>query len=238
MFGQLIRRKIDGFRGNAPEIGLDSTIFSLSTQVPRPTENRADERLIALLPVAKIIADEWQDLCRIRNISAGGMMAETSVAREAGAPVVVELNSEQQIPGSLVWTRDTTVGIKFSENVDLREILAQRRPRIGFRPRPARLDISCSATVCVGGLYHKVQVQDVSLGGIKVHLEDRDCVGMEAVVTVESLTPVKGVVQWHRDGMAGIVFKRPLSFDDLAEWLGKRIEVASLKASTQPAPRY
>jgi hypothetical protein len=236
MFGDLIRRKLGGGRSEANEIALDAAVFSLTTDVPRPTDSRADERLLALLPVARLVADEWQDLCRIRNISAGGMMAETTARHDAGVPVIVELNSNQRISASVVWTRDCTLGIKFDQNVDLREVLANRRPRIGFRPRPARLDIRCGATVLISGLYHKTEVRDISLGGIKVILGDKECVGKDVVVTIESLRPVKGAIRWYRDGLAGIVFHRPLTFDELAEWLGKRIEVASLRASTQPLP--
>jgi hypothetical protein len=237
MFGDLIRRKIGYGQGAASEVALDAATFSLTTEVPRPTDSRADESLLALLPVAKLIADEWQDLCRIRNISAGGLMAETTVPHEANAAVTVELNSSQHIAGTIVWVRGNTIGIKFGQNVDLREVLANRRPRIGFRPRPARLDIQCTATIQIGSLYHKVEVKDVSLGGLKVYLRDRDIVGKDVTVTVESLRPIKGDVRWHQDNMAGIVFQKPLTFDELAEWLGKRIEVASLRASTQPVAR-
>jgi hypothetical protein len=237
MFGALIRRKIGIEAAPVSESALDSTTFSLTTDVPRPTEQRADERLLALLPVARLVADDWQDLCRIRNISAGGLMAETTCRHESGAAIIVELESGQQIGGTLVWVRDTTVGVKFDQSVDLREILANRRPRIGFRPRPARLEIQCAATIRINGLYHKVEVHDISLGGIKVHLHDRECIGKDVLVTVESLAPIKGTIRWHRDGMAGILFHRPLSFDELAEWLSKRIEVASLRASTDPLDR-
>lgn len=237
MFGQLIRRKTSHAPALVPEVALESMIFSLTTDVPRPTDTRADERLLAILPVAKVLADEWQDLCRIRNITAGGLMAETTSYHEAGVPLLVELNSNQRIRGNLVWTRDTIIGIKFDQNIDIREILANRRPRIGFRPRPARLDIQCSATIKIEGLYHQVEVQDISLGGIKVRLRDRECVGKDVLVTVESLRPIKGTIRWYREGMAGIVFQQALTFEEVAEWLGKRIEVASLKASTQPITR-
>ena len=49
-------------------------------------------------------------------------------------------------------------------------------------------------------------------------------------MTLESLRPIKGTIRWYKAGYAGIVFKRPLSFEELAEWMGKRVEVASLKA--------
>lgn len=237
MFGDLIRRKIGGRQAGVPELALETTTFSLTTDVPRPTDLRADARILALLPAAKIIADDWQDLCRVRNISAGGVMGEVTSPREAGVPIILELNSNQRIAGCLVWTRGTTVGIKFDQDVDLREILANRRPRIGFRPRPSRLEVNCGATVKIDGLYYKVEVCDISLGGMKVALGARQCLGKSVVVTIESLRPVKGTIRWYNEGSAGIVFDRPLGFQELAEWLGKRLEVASLKATTQPLAR-
>ena len=74
-------------------------------------------------------------------------------------------------------------------------------------------------------------VHDISLGGIKVQPIEEYCVGKNVTVAVESLRPVKGEVRWYSDRKAGIVFDQPLEFDELAEWVGKRLELASLKAS-------
>ena len=63
---------------------------------------------------------------------------------QVGEQVEVELSS-QQIPEPVVWTRDDSVGFKFDQNVDLGELLAGRKPRHGFRPRPPRLDVDCKA---------------------------------------------------------------------------------------------
>ena len=38
---------------------------------------------------------------------------------------------------------------------------------------------------------------------------------------------------WYSERRAGIVFDKPLDFEELAEWIGKRLELASLKASYQ-----
>jgi hypothetical protein len=89
--------------------------------------------------------------------------------------------------------------------------------------------VTCGATVKIGDLYHKTEVRDISLGGMKVTLNDWQCVGKPVVVTVESLRPIKGRVQWYKGNSAGIVFDKPLTFDELAEWMGKRVELASLK---------
>jgi hypothetical protein len=231
MFASLIQRKRAPSAEEA-QAAFESTTFSLTTAVPRPVERREDDRLIPLLKVAKLVSGAGERLMRVRNISAGGLMAEISECPAVGEVVSVELSS-QKIPSSVVWIRDGMVGIKFDQTVDLGELLAGRKPRHGFRPRPPRLNVECKASVRVGKVYYTVDVEDISLGGMKVAPVEEYCVGREVTVVVESLRPIKGEVRWFSDRRAGIVFKKPLDFDELAEWVGTRLEVASLKASYQ-----
>ena len=231
MFAELIRRKFGGERIEGSDAAFESTTVSLSTAVPRPAERRADERLSAMLRVGKLTdASGNEQLIKVKNLSAGGVMAICTKAPQVGDQVSIELSS-QRIPSSVVWIREDSVGLKFDQNVDLGELLAGRKPRHGFRPRPPRLDIPCKASVRVGKTYYTVDVHDISLGGIKVEPIEEYCVGKKVVVVVESLRPVKGEVRWYSDRRAGIVFERPLEFEELAEWCGKRLELASLKAS-------
>jgi len=231
MFGSLIRRKET--RLPNPEDGsFDSTTFSLSTAVPRPSERRSDERIAPMLRVAKLEGPSGVQLIRVRNVSAGGLMAEIGQPVSVGDIVTVELSS-QKIPGAVVWIRDGTVGVKFDQNIDLGELLAGRKPRHGFRARPPRLDVSCKASLRVDKTYYTVDVHDISLGGMKVEPIEEYCLGKKVVVVVESLRPIRGEVRWYSDRKAGIVFDDALSFEDLAEWVGKRLELASLKAAYQ-----
>ena len=228
----LIRRRAGSSGDGATEEAFDSTMVSLSTAVPRPAERRSDERVTAMLRVGKLCRGQGEQLIKIKNLSAGGLMALVSQVPEVGEQLDVELSS-QKIPATVVWTRDDMVGLKFDQNVDLGELLAGRKPRHGFRPRPPRLEIACKASVRVGKLYYSVDVHDVSLGGMKVEPIEEYCVGKKVIVVVESLRPIKGEVRWYSDRKAGIVFEKPLDFDELAEWVGKRLELASLKASYQ-----
>ena len=232
MFGSLIRRKPAAEKGNGGDVEFESTSVSLSTNVPRPVERRGDERVSAMLRLGKIRTAAGEQLIRIKNLSAGGLMAYTGLQPEIGEQVEIELSS-QKIPSSVVWIRDDLVGFKFDQNIDLGELLAGRKQRHGFRPRPPRLDIHCKASVKVGKIYYTVDVHDVSLGGMKVEPIEEYCVGAPVVVVVESLRPIKGEVRWYSERKAGIVFDEPLDFDELAEWVGKRLELASLKASYQ-----
>ena len=229
MFGSLIRRK------PAPSFGDDlsafeSTTFSLSTAVPRPAERRNDERVPAALSIIKLTTATGDQLARLRNMSAGGLMAEVGHPLEVGTVVEVDVHT-QKVPSTVVWTREGMVGIKFDQSVDLGELLAGRKPRHGFRPRPPRLEVNCKASLRVGKTYYTCEVRDISLAGLKVEPIEEYCLGKKVVVVVESLRPVQGEVRWFSERKAGIVFDQPLKFEELAEWVGKRLELASLKAA-------
>ena len=90
MFGTLIRRK------PAPTFGDDlaafeSTTFSLSTAVPRPTERRADDRLPAALSIIKLSAQSGEDRAALSRQSGCDRVGEPSVdsVREAGYAAAV-----------------------------------------------------------------------------------------------------------------------------------------------------
>ena len=230
MLGTLIRRKPPRSLGQQDE-AFESTSFSLSTAVPRPEERRDDPRTMATLRLAKLSQESGHEqLIRVRNVTAGGLMAELGHPLIVGEHVAVEL-SAQKIPASVVWTREGTVGLKFNQNIDLGELLAGRKPRHGIRPRPPRLEVDCKATLKLGKTYYTVDVHDISLGGLKVEPIDEYCLGKQVVVVVESLRPIKGEVRWFADRRAGIVFDKPIKFEELAEWIGKRLEMAALKAN-------
>jgi hypothetical protein len=232
VFQSLIRRQ-QRRPAEVDAAAFDSTTVSLSLAVPRPPERRIEDRVMPTLRVAKLLSVAGDQLIRIRNLSAGGLMADCSRCPPVGTEVRIEFNT-QAIAATVVWIRDGLIGLKFDQSLDLGELLAGRKPRHGFRPRPPRLEVSCSASVKLGKLYYKVEVQDISLGGMKVAPIDEYCIGAKVVVVVESLRPIRGEVRWYSERRAGIVFDRELTFDELAEWVGKRLELASLKASYRP----
>ena len=229
MFGTLIRRKPAHSVGQ-DDAAFESTIFSLSTAVPRPIERRDGERILPTLCIVKLVAPDGEQLMRARNVSAGGLMAEIGRPVTVGDAVEIEFSS-QKIPSTVVWTRDGTAGFKFDQDVDLGELLAGRKPRHGFRPRPPRLEVQCKASLKIGKTYYNCDIHDISLGGMKVEPIEEYCLGKQVVVVVESLRPIKGEVRWFADRKAGVVFDKPLKFEELAEWIGKRLELAALKAS-------
>ena len=110
MFAELIRRRFGRDRIGTNDAAFESTTVSLSTAVPRPSERRTDERLSAMLRVGKLTdASGSEQLIKVKNLSAGGVMAIVTRAPEVGEQVSIELSS-QRIPSSVVWTRDDMIG--------------------------------------------------------------------------------------------------------------------------------
>ena len=68
-----------------------------------------------------------------------------------GDAVAVELKTNQQIPGHVVWVEDANVGIEFDAAIDVVEILAN--PPVmdnGWRPRMPRVEIERLGTLRAG----------------------------------------------------------------------------------------
>ena len=55
---------------------------------------------------------------RVRNLSAGGMLAESPVTVSQGATVEVDLRNVGPVPGRIVWTGEKKFGIAFDRAIN------------------------------------------------------------------------------------------------------------------------
>lgn len=196
------------------------TGFSFSSAVPAPPERRAAERHLKILRVGTLIAGGRRELCLIRNISAGGLMAHVYSQLAIGERVTVELKTRQPVTGEVVWARESNVGIQFDEKMDVAELLAN--PAVlenGWRPRTPRVEIDRMATLRCGARTWWVHAQDISQSGVKVDTDHPPEVDAEVVLTLEGFRPLAGVVRWSREGSCGVSFNQLIPFGELIAWL-------------------
>src|SRR3546814_19915245 len=115
-------------------------------------ENRQSERRVVTVRwVAKITSGKGQELCLIRNISAGGIMANIYSPHEVGEQIGIEIRSGQQLDGDIVWMRAGCIGVQFANEIDLDDMLkviSEDRKRI--RARPPRLEVDVPPHIMVG----------------------------------------------------------------------------------------
>jgi hypothetical protein len=198
----------------------EETTFSFSRQAPQPPERRRATRHLTILRVGALIGPGGRELCLIRNISAGGLMAHVYSHHALGSRVAIELKSNQPVPGIVVWADESNLGIEFDEPIDVEEMLSsQAALETGWRPRLPRVEVDRLATLRCGSRLYGVNTRDISQGGVKVETDQPFEVGREIVLTMEKFRPVAGVVRWCRDGLAGIAFNPLRPYHELMEWL-------------------
>ncbi|HEX8573105.1 MAG TPA: PilZ domain-containing protein [Allosphingosinicella sp.] len=198
----------------------EETIFSFSSHAPQPPERRRETRHLTILRVGALIGANGRELCLIRNISAGGLMAHVYSNQAPGAVVAVELKSNQPVTGMVVWADGSNVGIEFDAQIDVEEMLSnQAALDNGWRPRLPRVEVDRLATLRCGARLYGVNTRDISQGGVKVETDQPLEVGREIVLTMERFRPLAGVVRWCGEGLAGIAFNHLIPFHELMEWL-------------------
>jgi len=81
-----------------------------------------------LLASLRLDGDAAEHRVKVRNLSAGGMMAEGDVRVERGARVSVDLRNVGWVDGTVAWVQDKRFGIAFSEEIDASRVRAQVAP--------------------------------------------------------------------------------------------------------------
>jgi len=81
----------------------------------------------SLFLLAQLRVDGREDFYRVkvRNLSAGGMMAEGDVKVLRGALVEVELRNLGWVEGTVAWKQENRFGIAFVDDIDPKQARAQ-----------------------------------------------------------------------------------------------------------------
>jgi hypothetical protein len=183
-------------------------------------------RAMTLLITGKLVVEQFEALCRVRNMSATGMMIETLRPLSQGDEVCVHLRSSCSLRARVVWTRQGAAGLAFLTPVDLKAVLAGEAPRSRIlrarRPRAPRIAAQCAITVVAGGETHEACLLDISQSGARLRLPMQPNREERLILSIPGLPMKSGAVCWAREGEAGLALYEPLPFDLLAEWIERR----------------
>lgn len=104
----------------------------LSAEADDAGSNRSKTRdsLFLMAGVRVAGAAEFRSV-RVRNLSAGGLMAELPDALEIGTPVEIDVRGIGMVPGKVAWSAAGRIGVSFDRQIDP---MAARKP-VGAPPR-------------------------------------------------------------------------------------------------------
>lgn len=184
------------------------------------SERRADRRHLAVLQIGKLILRDRQALCLVRNISAGGVMVQSTTPLRADDPIAIQLKASDAIPGRIAWVKELSAGISFNAPIDVDHVLLPD-PESTILPRQPRLEVTANAKLTAGRDEHAVELWDISQGGAKIAWSGA-LFEEKVELAVEGLPARAGRMCWTKNGFAGIAFNLALPFDVLADWVLSR----------------
>lgn len=85
---------------------------------------QVDRDSLFLLAQLRVDGSEAIYRVKVRNLSAGGMMAEGDVKVLRGSLVSVELRNIGWVDGSVAWKQDNRFGIAFVDEIDPKQVRA------------------------------------------------------------------------------------------------------------------
>jgi hypothetical protein len=195
----------------------ETTVYSLETLAPGPERRSKDQRHVSLLRVGSLQVDGRRELCLIRNLSSGGMMIRSYSPLSEGTHLTVELKEGEPIDGVVRWKNAECVGISFHQPIDVVELLSVSCA--GPRPRLPRVEVGCFAKVRVEDDVYQMRATNISQGGVRLVGDCMPPPNSDAVVTIDGLKPVPGVVRWAGKDACGINFNGSLNLGELVAWL-------------------
>lgn len=198
------------------------TVFSLSGEVP-PADPPAAEGDGSVLQPGALVVGSVRQICLIRKISAGGAVLHADLPVDEGRRLELELETGEQLEGTIVWRRGSELGLRFDGELDVLPIVARNlASQPGERRRMPRIELSCPALLETAAQSAMVTIRDVAQGGVRIDSPVPLAAEDQVTIFPEGLRPIDGVVRWSSGEAAGLAFRPELQWQELMPWLRAR----------------
>jgi len=185
-------------------------------------ERRQNARYQSIYRVAKLRLNAQEHFCLVRNISSDGLMLDLYSPCAIGDTVSIDIKFNRTVVGKVVWAEGSGTGVQFDEPIDVYDVLARDHHAVkGWVPRSPRLNLACPARLRLGPTYHRVEICDISQGGVRICFESETQINDQIVLMLDGLPALEGVIRWQQNQNVGIAFNRPIALAALAEWVSQ-----------------
>lgn len=187
-----------------------------------------EARVTTIFLIGKLLSRHGETLCRIRNLSSGGLMAETHVPLAVGDLVQIELKVGDRLPGTVRWTHAGRMGVAFDAPVEVGALLARAAIRTVEQKlvRAPRFAVDCPIELGVEGRRRAGRLVNLSQGGARLNADFEPEKGQLVALAIPGLPERQASVRWIGDGALGLGFAEPLAFEELGVWLAERCQQA------------
>lgn len=183
-----------------------------STQLS--ADQRSDNRVSLLLRAGKLIAEQGEFLCIVRDVSAGGIKVRLLHDLPRVNRLELELANGESYPLELVWQNEGHAGFRFLDRpIDLVTVVDEPSR---FPKRGIRLRLEMPVEIRLGEELHCAKLCDLSQHGAQIEIEPGLAIGQRVSLRAEGFAELESRVRWRRRGAHGLVFQRSFRLDELA----------------------
>jgi hypothetical protein len=198
------------------DVRADVTTARATGYVPR------DTRLTTILLIARMSTRGLDDLCCVRNISAGGMRIETLAHLEVGQDLDIEFKNGITVRTQVAWVGRGEAGLRSYIPIVIEQVLGHQslaRSTGLPTPRGPRLSAQCPVALRNNGRLLAGNLENISQGGAQVRLSVPAPITGAVVLIAAGLGAIHAIMRWQTRDVIGMAFVDPLAFADLSAWL-------------------
>lgn len=194
-------------------------------------ELRSAPRFTLLIRSAKLICENREYLCIIRDVSASGVRLRIFHPLPPAKKFLLELATGERFEVEHVWEAKDHAGFRFADWIDVRNFIAEASP---YPKRALRLRLEFPATITADGGSAPATVRDLSREGARIETSLPLLIRQKVNFTAKGLPPIVGNVCWRSSTAYGLVFQQVFTFEELAK-LAARLQPLDQPPQLPPA---
>lgn len=193
-------------------------------------ELRSAPRFTLLIRSAKLVCDDNEYLCIIRDVSASGVRLRIFHPLPSSRTVSLELSTGERYELERVWESSDHAGFRFAAWIDVKDFIAEASP---YPKRALRLRLEFPATLEVDGSAARATVRDLSREGARIETNVPLAIRQKVKLSAKGFPPIIGNVCWRSAAAYGLVFQQVFTFEQLAR-LAAQLQHTAPEADSAP----
>ena len=190
-------------------------------------DQRSAPRFTLLIRSAKLVSDDAEYLCVVRDASESGISVRLFHPLPPAVPLTLEMPNGDQHPLERVWEEEGKAGFRFPAPVDIARIV-ENPSRFARRAVRVRLQAPCDLRV--GSRTVPGTICNLSQQGAQICTAEKLALIQRVKILAEGMPEVAGKVRWRSDDNYGLSFEDTFQFAQLAAL------AFDLQRAARPAP--
>lgn len=213
----------------------DDHAIDQAPALPDYADLRAAPRFSLLIRSAKLVYDNREYICVVRDVSASGVRLRVFHRLPAEALVTLELATGETFSIERVWEHEDHAGFRFVDPIDVQRFIVEAGP---YPKRPLRLRMEFTAKITADSDPFTAKVRDMSREGARIDTGEMLAIGQKVKVAAKGLPPLTAIVCWRAVPAYGLAFQQSFTFEELAKLAARLQPVAQRPTDPDEARRF